>query len=144
MTGTGKRVSLFDIERAFESGGHHSGSADRKIHERFLLDVMNDHMSAEALIFYGSCLEPEDVRFIKPWVDAMQRMIDLDPAVEQRIRLRRGLRFRDLATDTEFSAAGIQQFIREMGPLLRAIIEPDLSENPRLSELVRRLDCSCQ
>ncbi len=138
-----KLVSLDDVERTFESGGHPSGSADRKIHERYLQDVIADRMSPEALLFYGSCLEPGDLKFIVPWIEAMRRLIARDPSISVRIRLRHDRSFADIVHDSRKTGVGLHEFMLIVGKRLRDNMKPEHAPNPRLEALVKQLDCSC-
>ena len=144
MNGTrDRKVSFDDIERVFTSGNHPSGSADRKIHERYLPDVLNDRLDTDALLFYGACLEPTDIRFIKPWVDAMQRLIEVDKTIMVRIRLRHGMSFYTVAQDARDTDIALKVCMREIGTRLRTELMASDATNPRLNELVSRLDCTC-
>lgn len=143
MNRSGKRVSLADVERVFEYGGHRSGSADRKIHERFLDDVVHDRMEPDALIFYGLCLEVNDVKYIRPWLDAIQRLIDSDPSIAARIRLRQGQTINNFELASDEAAENMRHTMRVLGELLRNDIPPEHGQNPRLDELVKRFNCSC-
>ena len=143
MSSVLKLISLEQVERVFEYGAHHSGSSDRKVLERFHNDVVNDRMSPDALLFYGSCLEHTDVKHIKSWVEAMLRLIQREPTIAVRIRLRHGKSFSQFVTDTRDTDISIRAFMSEVGTRLRYLMPTEPEDNPKLVDLVRRLDCPC-
>lgn len=135
------RYGAKDIETVFVSGQHASGSADMRVLERFYQPLKNGELTDEGLIAYGMHLVQGDVRFIGPWVQAMYEVVQRNPQILTKVRLRPNLNYEQMLSDSKQTALALRWFMQRVGEdLLINFTLENAGTNVRLLELINKLD----